>query len=95
MMNEHMRYRMYRNNANESSGGALMEPNAFGLAPTRSRSSALSKLPKSHFGVACLYQNESGYEEGEGLWLTMISLRGRIRDCLPTAREKRMKMVIM
>ena len=77
MMNEHMRYRMYRNNANESYGGALMEPNAFCLAPTRSRSSALSKLPKSHFGVACLYQNESGYEEG-GLWLTMINLQGLI-----------------
>ena len=53
---------MYRDIANEASGGALREPNVLCLAPTRSRGSDLSKLPKSHFGVACLYQNESGYE---------------------------------
>ena len=46
------------------------------------KESPTSKLPKSHFGVACLYQNESGYEEG-GLWLTMINLQGLIWGFCP------------
>ena len=56
MMNKQVRYRVYRNEDHSSSGGALAEPNALSLAPTGSRGSALSKLPKSHFGIACLYQ---------------------------------------
>ena len=64
-MNEHMRYRMYRNIANESSGGALMEPNALCLAPAGSRGAALSKLPKSHFGIAFLSQKDFWRWKGE------------------------------
>ncbi|MCI6921259.1 MAG: RloB family protein [Lachnospiraceae bacterium] len=45
-------FRVYRSRLDLSTGGALMEPNALCLAPTRSRGSALSKLPKSHFGIA-------------------------------------------
>ena len=44
-------FRVYRSRLDLSMGGALMEPNALCLAPTRSRGSALSKLPKSHFGI--------------------------------------------
>lgn len=51
-------YRVYRSRLELSTGGALTEPNALCLAPTRSRGSALSKLPKSHFGIACLYQKD-------------------------------------
>lgn len=57
-MNEQVKGKMYRNEADSSLGGALMEPNALCLAPTRSRGSALSKLPKPHFGIACLYQKD-------------------------------------
>ena len=49
-------YRVYRSHLDLLTGGALRESNALCLAPTRSRGSALSKLPKSHFGIACLYQ---------------------------------------
>lgn len=56
MMNKRVRYRMYRGEDHSSSGGALEEPNVLCLAPAGSRGSALSKLPKSHFGIACLYQ---------------------------------------
>ncbi len=65
MVNEHMRYRMYRNIANEASGGALMEPKALCFAPAGSRGAALSKLPKSHFGIACLYQKDFWRWKGE------------------------------
>ena len=62
-------YRVYRSHLDLSTGGALRESNALCLAPTRSRGSALSKLPKSHFGIACLYQNDfwrsGGYGYGE------------------------------
>ena len=39
-----------------SSGGALKEPDAVHQATAGSRGAAMSKLPKSHFGIACLYQ---------------------------------------
>ena len=51
-------YRVYRSHLDLLTGGALRESNALCLAPTRSRGSALSKLPKSHFGIACLYQKD-------------------------------------
>ena len=40
------------------------EPNALCLAPVGSRGSALSKLPKSHFGIACLYQKRFWVRKG-------------------------------
>ena len=64
MMNKQVRYRVYRNEVYSSSGGALTEPNALSLAPTGSRGSALSKLPKSHFGIACLYQKGFWVQKG-------------------------------
>ena len=58
--------RMYRSRIDLSTGGALREPNALGLAPAGSRGSALSKLPKSHFGIACLYQKDFWRSGGYG-----------------------------
>ena len=64
MMNKRVRYRMYRGEDHSSSGGALTKPNVLCLAPAGSRGSALSKLPKSHFGIACLYQKRFWVRKG-------------------------------
>ena len=64
MMNKRVRYRMYRGEDHSLSGGALTEPNVLCLAPAGSRGSALSKLPKSHFGIACLYQKGFWVQKG-------------------------------
>ena len=66
MMNKRVRYRMYRGEDHSSSGGALEEPNALCLAHAGSRGSALSKLPKSHFGIACLYQKKKFGKRSDG-----------------------------
>ncbi len=91
MMNKRVRDRMYRGEVHSSSGGALTEPNVLCLAPAGSRGSALSKLPKSHFGIACLYQKSFGYGEGKRLWQIMRISSEETLDCLLTAKEKRMK----